>query len=154
MCRTRTLTCYLLLSLLIAAGCGGDDDDDTGGPQGGKPPAEMVGSWVFQSVTLDGAAANLATVLEWQPATVQSRFHVQDNSAYVYEEVNAAGGQLWFESGWIYVDGDELDLNVLQDSNGSVDETSRLGFTLAGGVMTIQENDEGVVVVFTLTAAP
>lgn len=149
MSRATLLTAITLFSLLLIAGCS-EDEDDPGGASGGKPPAAMVGTWIFQSVTVDGGAASLATVMEWQPNSVEARLHIQANGAYVVEEVNAMGGQLWFESGFVFVDGGEMDINVQQDSDGPVDETSMVTFTLNAGTMTITENDGGTIVVFTL----
>ena len=155
MFRSKALVCCLLVAGLILVGCSDDEDDDPTDPAGGgEPPAEMVGSWVIQSVTVNGAPGVLADVLEWQPATVAAKFHIQTNSAYVYEEVNASGGQLWYENGWVYVDGNEIDLNVLADSDGPVNETSFLTFTLGGGEMTFQEVDMGTTLVFTMTLEP
>jgi hypothetical protein len=53
----------LLLALMVVAflvGCSSDDDDGdgNGNPSGGKPTAEMIDSWAYQSVTVDGAAVN------------------------------------------------------------------------------------------------
>gem|GEM_PF-7035989 len=61
---------------------------------------------------------------------------IQANSAYVYEEVNATGGQLWFESGFVFIDGVEIDINAQLRSDGPVMETRRVGWTLAGDSLT------------------
>lgn len=154
MFRTRTLATCLLLAGLLVLGCSDDDEDDPGGPGEGKPPTTMVDTWVFQSVTLNGAAANLADVLEWQPATVSAEIYIEANGTYVFQEVNAAGGQLWFESGFVFVEGGEIDINVLQDQDGPVNETSFLTYTLAGDTLTLTEVDAGTTVVFTLGRKP
>jgi len=150
MVRMRILTTYIVLFGLIAVGCN-DDDSDPLDPQGGPPPAEMIGTWTFQSVTVDGAAASLPDVLEWQPSAVAARLMVQANGAYVYEEVDANGGQLWFESGFVFVDGSEIDINVLLDGDGAVNETSTLTYMIIGNVLTLEEVHLGAINVFTLT---
>ena len=43
-----------------------------------------------------------------------------------------------------------MDINIQQDINGPVGETVRAAWTLDAGVLTITENDEGTIVVFTL----
>lgn len=123
-----------------------------GEPSGdGKPPAAMVGTWTFQSVTVDSAAADLATVMDWVPGTIAARINVQANGAYVYEEVDAGGGQLWFESGFLFVDAGEIDINVQLDSSGPVNEMTVATFTLTGGTLTLQQVEQGSTIVFTLT---
>jgi len=138
----------LLLATMLAFGCGDDDEDDATGPGSGKPPAGMIGSWTFDSVTVDGTLDTLASVLEWKPAAVGARMDIQANSAYVYDEVDAGGGQIWFESGFVFVDGSEIDINTLLDGDGAVNETSFLTFTLGTDVMTLREVYMGKTNVF------
>ncbi len=153
MFRMTFLPAYILMLLLLVPACGSDDDEDAmGTADEGKPPAEMVGTWIYQSVTVDGTAASLATVLDWVANAVEARITVQANSAYFYEEVNAAGGQLWSESGFVFVnDAGEIDINMQQNSDGSVNEMSTFDFNLSGSTLTLQEVDQGMTIVFTLT---
>ena len=148
----RQLTPLVFLLAIVIFACSGEDDGDEGsGPGGGKPPAAMVGTWIFQSVTVDGAPANLADELEWHPGVVEARLHIQANSAYVYEEVNASGGQIWAESGFVFIDGNAIDINAQSNTDGPVNDTSRLVFALNGNVLTLQEVSPSSIVVITLT---
>lgn len=151
--RLLLIPCLALGVAFGAPGCGTEDDEpDPMGPGDvGKPPAEMVGTWVFGSVTVDGTPSALDVVMEWTPATVEARLHVMANSAYVFEEVDTRGGQLWFESGFIYIDGDELDVNIQLDGDGPTTETIRWGFSLIEGVFILQRVVAGKVVAYTLT---
>lgn len=140
-----------LLALGFAPGCGDEDDVDDGpnGPGSGAPPPDMVGTWRYQSVTVNGAPANLSDVLGWVAGAVAADLSIQTNSAHVYQEVNAGGGQLWFESGFIFIDGTELDINIQQDTDGSRSDTIRYAWTLSSGVLTLELL--GQATVFTLT---
>lgn len=153
MARGKLLLVILFGSILFLAACkeDGESGDPTGTGNGGKPPPEMVGSWVYESVTVDGSAATLAAVMDWTAGAVEARLHVQASSAYVYEEVNAMGGQLWAESGFIFIDGDELDVNVQFDSDGPTNEMIRMGFTLATDTLTLRQDEAGSTLEFTLT---
>jgi len=151
MLNTRTFAMLLLLLALLVVGCSDEDDEDPAGVGDGKPPAAMVGSWTFQSVTVNGTAADLATVMEWKSGAVAAKFHVQTNSAYVYEEVDTRGGQLWWESGFVFIDGNEMDINVQQNGDGPVSEMVRAGWTLGGGELKLTEVVGSDTLVFTLT---
>lgn len=150
---TKTLLRGLLLAVgVLAAGCGASGDDPMDVEENFHPTAEMVGTWIFESVTVDGAPASLADVLEWLPNAVESRLHIQASGAYVYEEVNSAGGQLWFESGFVLVNTEngEFELNSQLDSDGPNTDIVLLTYTLVSGVLTLEIEEFGVVTVFTL----
>jgi hypothetical protein len=60
--RAETLVGCVLLCGLLLVGCSGGEDDE---PGSGNPPAALVGTWVFQSVTVNGAPQALGEVLDW-----------------------------------------------------------------------------------------
>jgi hypothetical protein len=64
------------------------------------------------------------------------------------------GGQLWFEVGFVFVEGGEIDINVIEDPDGPVNETSFLTYTLVGDTLTLTEVDMGTTVVFSLARKP
>ncbi len=152
---------YIWLIVLVAAfafGCGEDGDDPTGtnGGNAGKPLPGMVADWTYQTVTVNGSSASLATVLDFVPNAVGAELWIRADGAFVYEEVNSQGGQLYYESGFIFIDGSEVDVNVQMDSDGSANRMSRLAWTLSGdtNTMTLTENDQGDVIIFTLIKQP
>ena len=156
---TRQWMCWscLLIAAANLGACGGnaaDDDGDPMGPGTGPPPAEMVGTWAYQSASIGGAPVSLATALTWVPDTASARLHIQSNSAYVYEEVNATGGQLWFESGFVFIDGVEMDINAQLRSDGTVMETRRVGWMLVGDSLTLTRLTGADRVVFELSRVP
>ncbi len=140
------------LCLLLLISCDSDDDDNPSDQNGdGKPPAEMVDTWVFQSVKVNTVPDNLASVMNWEQDAVQARLHIYENSAYVYEQVNIAGGQLFAENGFVFVDGNEIDVNVQFDSDGNpVNETVYLTYILEADTLHLQEIDEGDVIDYRL----
>lgn len=150
----RSLLAILLLGSLLALGCGDEDSGPTGNDNAGHPPASMVDSWVFQSVMVDSAPASLADVLDWVAGAVQAKIHIQANGAYTYEEVNVSGGQLWYETGYAIVEGESLELNATEDSDGPTDETSLFTYTLVADTLTVSTDDAGSVVDFRLQRLP
>ena len=147
----RTLGIPVLIAGALLVSCASEDDDSsTDSGASGKPPAEMVGDWIFQSATVDGTPVPLDSIMEWLPQTVQAKLHVQANSAYVFEEVNNIGGQLWFESGFVFIDGAEIDINAQLDSDGPANETTRWSFTVNDTMFTLSRVDSGQTVMYTL----
>lgn len=142
----------LFCALLGVLACG----DDTGtnpdvDPGDGKPSAELVGRWTFQSVTVDGSASTLASVLDWVANAVAANVQIQAIGSYVYEEVAANGGQLWFESGFVFVDGSSIDINAQLDNDGPRNETTRYALAQSGETLTLQTVAASATTVFTLT---
>lgn len=141
----------LLAGLLLLA-CGEDEGDDGGtGPGDGHPPAELVDSWEYASVTVNGTGASLATVLDWVAGAASARFHVfRSDGTFSYEEVNGSGGQLFVETGFIFIDGDEMDVNILAMNGVDIIETQRYDWNLAGDVLTLSRTQGSDTYVFTL----
>jgi hypothetical protein len=112
----------------------------------------MIATWIYQSVLVDSVPSSLSIVMDWDPNAVQARLHiVNDIGSYVYEEVNIAGGQLFAETGFVYVEGNEIDINKLQDGQGNpLNETIFMTFALVADTLMLQENDEGTILNYTL----
>jgi len=96
--RAETLVGCVLLCGLLLVGCSGGEDDE---PGSGNPPAALVGTWVFQSVTVNGAPQALGEVLDWQAGTVAASMIIQSNGGYSISEVDAQGQQTHFENGFV-----------------------------------------------------
>jgi len=145
----RDLTRLFLLGTFLLVGCGTDDPTDV---EDSPPPADMIGTWIFQSVTENGVPTTLALAMEWLPGTVESSLRIEANGAYFVEDLDAAGGQVWFESGFVIVnlETNEMELNVQLDSDGPSSEVTPLSFTLSGGVLTLELVELGTTLVFTL----
>ncbi len=153
--KRRFAACLLILSALLSA-CGSSSTDaEVEGEEDelGHPPAAMVGRWVFQSATVDGTPTALTDALEWTGATVQARLNVEANGTYWYEELNASGAQTWAEGGWVFVDpeGSLIEVNVQWDSDGSATDQFEMTYTLSGNVLTLQRQELGSTLVFTLS---
>lgn len=141
----------LLLGCVLLVGCG-ESSTDAEDDEDGHPPAAMVGTWTFQSATENGSPVTLADALDWEAASTAARLHVEAIGSYVYEEVNAAGGQIWSEYGWLFVDpeGGTIEVNLQGNSDGATTEQIEIGYTLVGGVLTLEEVDGASTFVFTL----
>ena len=147
----KVLPIFLLIFFTIFS-CSNDEDDNSTGPDDGHPPTEMIDTWIYQTVMVDNVPSNLSVVMGWVPNAVEARLHiVNDIGSYVYEEVNSVGGQLFAESGFVFVEGNEIDINKLFDGSGNpIDETIFMTFTLVADTLTLQETDQGKILVYTL----
>ncbi len=142
--------CFIFLFIIFS--CSTNEDDSSIGPEDGHPPTEMISTWIYQMVTVDGVPSSLSVVMEWVPNAVEARLHiVNDIGSYAYEEVNSMGGQLFAETGFVYVEGNEIDINKLQDGQANpINETVVMTFTLVADTLTVQENKAGAFLVYTL----
>jgi len=143
---------FCLLFVFTIISCSNNEDDNSTGPEDGHPPTEMIDTWIYQNVSVDGVPSTLDVVMEWVPNTVEARLHIiNDIGSYSYEEVNSMGGQLYGESGFVYVEGNEIDINKLEDNQGNpINETIVMTFTLVEDTLTLQENDAGTILFYTL----
>ena len=151
----RSLLMLAALCGVVALACGDDssEDDDPGNGNEGPPPPNLVGVWVYQSVTVDGAPADLGDTLDWVPGAVAAELQIVENSAFVYQEVDATGAQLWAELGFVFVnDAGEIDVNIQRNSDGDVDEMLTFVFTVTDDTLTLRQ--VGSALVFTLTRQP
>ena len=150
MIRAKTLMDCVFLSALLMVACGGDPTSDSDDEGEGKPTADLVGTWVFQSVTVNGGTQALADVMDWQAGTVAARMTIRSNGGYSMEEVNAQGQQTFFENGFVFVDGDEMDINILLSDGVTIDETIFTTFTQSDGTLTVVTLEDGDTIAFTL----
>ena len=143
----------LVLVAAIVAGCGDSDPTSHEHPDElGHPPPAMVATWTFQSVTQNGTPASLADALDWDPAATSARLHVLLDGPYIYEEVNATGGQLSAESGWVFVDeeGPTIEFHVEFIDSGVVDERFTVTYTLVGSTLSLTREEAGSTFAYTL----
>ncbi len=108
------LTCA---ALLLASGCRKDDSSGTG-PSQEPPPPELVGTWVFQSGTLNGDSVDLADVMEWVEGATSADFTVGADGTYSYRERDAQGSVLFSSAGTFLVSGQSATITVTSE-NGS-----------------------------------
>lgn len=148
----RILSAFALLALLIFAGCsGGNEDENSGtGPSGGPPPPELVDTWSFVSVTVNGNAASLDSVMEWVSGAVGARFTIYANNAYSYEEINNVGAQLYSEIGYIINNGNQIEV-IITDLSGNEVESFVITYVISSNTLTISLIDGSNTIVFTLT---
>jgi len=141
-----------LLFIFTIFSCSNNEDDNSTGAENGHPPTEMIDTWIYQSVTVNSVPSSLGVVMDWVPNAVEARLHiVNDIGSCVYEEVDSAGGQLFAETGFVYVEGNTIDINKLEDGQGNpINETVSMTFELVADTLTLQENDAGTILVYTL----
>ncbi len=142
-----------VLSLAIMMSCSKDKATEPDNNAGGSPPpAALVDTWTFQSVKVNGVAVDLDSALELHSGAVAAKITVYVNGAFVYEEVNGSGGQVYFESGFVIVEGNEIEIVVEQNSGGAVNESTTVTYVLNGSTLTVTSVEGGFTIVFVLTS--
>lgn len=108
----------VILLITLSAGCGKDKTNPTG-PES-NVPAELQGTWYFQSVTVYGYPADLGDILDWDSTVVAARFTVGSDESVVYQELDAADSVVWTQTGTFTVDGDSATLTFTEDDDGPI----------------------------------
>jgi len=147
----KTLVGCVLLCGLLLVGCSGDEDNE---PGSGNLPAALVGTWAFESVTINGAPQALGDALEWQAGTVAASMSIRSDGGYSISEVDAGGQQTHLENGFISVDGNELDLNILASDGVTIEDTISGTYTLSGDTLIFTFVEEGDTIAITLMLVP
>ena len=112
------LGCALALLIALSAGCG-KDDDNPAAPQD-NVPAELVGTWYYESGTLNGEPRDLSFLLRWESGTEAARFTVGSDRSFVNEELDADSAVVWTETGTFTVDGNNATITVTETDDGPV----------------------------------
>ncbi len=143
----KTLVGCVLLFGLLLVGCSSGEDDE---PGSGTPPAALVGTWVFESATVNGAPQALGDVLDWQAGTVAASLTIQSDGDYSISEVDAGGQETHSENGFVSVNGNQMDLNILASDGVPIEETISGTYTLNGSTLTYTTVVEGDTIAITL----
>jgi hypothetical protein len=134
--KTKMILAWAVICLLLMfTGCGKDDDNPSS-PQI-NVPAELVGTWLYESVTANGVPVSLALILEWDPGTVAARFTVGDDGSIVYEELDADSAVVWTEWGTFTVDGNTATILFTEDDDGPIPDPEPMS-----GTWSLNENQD------------
>jgi hypothetical protein len=144
-----TLCMIVLLSLFAFLGCGEEDSS----PVAPSPlPSEFVGTWVYQSVTVNGTQVPLDNALEWQPTTVSAAMTFDSDNNYTYEERDSSGGVSWTESGSVSVSGQTFSLRVTKQNGVPIQPDITIGTVVVNSnQMTATVQDGANTIVSSLT---
>ena len=132
-------------------GCIGGDDDPVD-PGTGGAPAALVGTWTFQTVTLDGQPQDLADWFEWQAETVSAHVIINGDYTQRFVELDAQSNVVYYDSGVFTVDGQNLTVTVNSENGSAVTAytTFEGSWLVVGSLLTMTMVDGGHTVVMAL----
>ena len=137
------------LALVMVSGCSDDGSPTNGG--GDTLPAEVVATWDFQSVIVNGWAEALEDVLEWDANTVRATLVINSDGSYRYSEWNASGQEVWWESGTIAINGTSITWTPTADSDGSPDPAWSGTWSVTANIFSITRLEQSSTIRVTLT---
>jgi len=141
------------LALLTGPGCGGDDTPTGTGGNGnpGSIPPEIVATWHYQSVTVNGTPVSLALFLEWDQSTVRSTLTMNSNGSHRYSEWNASDQEMWWQSGTYAINGTNATFTAKANSDGVPEPPWSSPWAVNGNTLTFAWQDQGDNLVVKLT---
>lgn len=137
-----------ILTLLVM-GC---KDNESTNPQAGVIPDNSIGTWRFESATINGEPTFLGIPLDWMENTVMATITMTSEGEYHYVERSAEGDILWQEDGTITAAEGDYTITITSNTDGTVDPAEiRAGhYTITGNEMTMTTAINNQVVVFKL----
>lgn len=136
----------IILSFFIIANCG-DDKNTSTDPESSVPP-ELIGTWTYQSATIDEHPIHLGFVLFWHSGTVSARFTIGADGSFFNEELDSAGVVHWTENGTFTVDGNNATITLTSNDDGAIEPPKVLS-----GTWALNENENELTMTTTLEEA-
>ena len=113
--------CLAALVAFTVGGMVGCSDDDKGANSNGDPPgdtnvpAELIATWTFQLLTVNGGEYHLSHVLPWEDGTAHARITINDDETFVFENVADDSAVLLTETGAFSIDGNSFSLTGIEE---------------------------------------
>lgn len=152
----RTTIFWLLIftvALLAFVSCSDDDDDN---PTGTTPviPAELVGSYEQDSVTVNGAIQNIADFFDYSTGTDRAVITAYAGGQEAYRELDASDSALYNDSGYFVISGSDMSVIITHEHDTALasPDTAFIGtWDLTGSLLTLTtvESSDTVVIMCT-----
>lgn len=143
--KSRIILATIVLSSMLI-GC----EDKESIPTIPEPliPSELVGTWLYQTATINGVEIALFLILGWHEGAESAQVTISDDGSFVYEELNADSEVIWVENGTMTVDGHNATITVTSDTDGPVEPEPLSGtWHIEGDILALTTTYEGATVV-------
>jgi len=111
--RCATLALVFMIALFAAMGCSRDSKPTQDTPRKSSGvPIELIGTWTFQSATVENMPIDLATVFSWGSNIKKAQLKVAEDSSAVYQEMDAQGSVVLVKNARFVVSGNEFSVTV------------------------------------------
>ncbi len=112
--RVLFLSFLIVVALIAFVGC---SDDDSGTNTDSGVPAELVGTWGYDSITVNSARRSLGTSLAMHQDAVKAQIILNTNSTERYDELNSQDSVVYYYEGNLVVSGQSMTA-VVTSQNG------------------------------------
>jgi hypothetical protein len=153
--QTRLLISLAVLMATVAGfQCKKNDTSSPTGPSSTVIPSQIVGTWTFQSVTMDGSPVDLAAAFAWESSTVRAQMVINSSGNYTYRELGFNDTITYYETGTATVTGQELKLTTTSANGRQINPPDVTSWTcsVTGGIMTLNRTVQQKAVVVTLSS--
>ena len=109
-------TIMLLIAAFITTGCSEEVTDPAPkvaacSPEAGAPRS-LAQVWFYESASVNGSNASLASVLDWAYDVAFAGFLIETGGAYYYAEFDQYGSLLYENEGMVATDGDCFTISI------------------------------------------
>jgi hypothetical protein len=139
----------LVVLVTLMAGC---KENKSTNAEVGVIPDNAVGTWRYQSATINGEPTFLGIPLDWMENTVTATITMTSEGDYHYVERDTEGNILWQEDGTITASEGDYAISITSNTDGTVNppEVQVGTYSIAGPEMTLTTSINDQVVVFEL----
>ena len=145
----RSISVLVLVLALVALHCKKDEDPVT---PASTVPAGMVGTWVFQSITVNGAPANPADYFPLEQGTVGIEVVLRADGSFDWREYDAQNNTTGTAQGTVTVSGSTVSMTMTVVNGAPVPPQVMFtgAYAINGTTMTLTTQLEGNTLVLTL----
>ncbi len=114
--RALFLSFLIVVALIAFVGCSNDDS----GTNSNAVPTELVGEWIYDSVTVNSAEQAMADAFDWDAETVEAHITVNADATQMYEEFDDQDAVVYYDEGILTISGNTISAQVTSEEGTAV----------------------------------
>ncbi|RKX29739.1 MAG: hypothetical protein DRP47_00915 [Candidatus Zixiibacteriota bacterium] len=116
-------------------------------------PDELLGTWTFQTITVDGTTTDIADIFEWDSTTVSSHIIIYADYTTRYEELDSDNSVVFYDKELFVINENSLTITAVSENGSPIEHQYAFSgsWSISGNQLTLSTSEEGHTIVFTLS---